>query len=68
MRGACAQPALGFATPPARALQWIMFGSGGHMSRPAGGSTLTSYTKCMPPASDVNKHVKVVVQVARWVG
>ncbi|KAK9803282.1 hypothetical protein WJX72_006976 [[Myrmecia] bisecta] len=41
------------------AINWIMFGSSGHVTRPKG-STLTAYSKCLPKDNKNNLHVKVI--------
>ncbi|KAG2495817.1 hypothetical protein HYH03_006057 [Edaphochlamys debaryana] len=43
-------------------LNWVMFGSSGHVKRPAAGN-LMSYTKCLPYNHDVNTHVKSIVNL-----
>ena len=42
------------------AVNWVTFGSSGHLTRPPGG-TLASFTKCLKDDHDVNSHVKLIV-------
>jgi hypothetical protein len=42
------------------AINWVTFGSSGHMTKPSGG-TLASFTKCLRDDHVVNRHVKLIV-------
>ena len=48
----------------ALAVHWVMFGTSGHVTRPAGG-TLAAYTRCTRDGDPENSHVKSVVAPAR---
>lgn len=42
-------------------VNWRMFGSSGHLTAP--NSTLAGYTRCMPGATEVNKHIKTIANL-----
>ena len=44
------------------ALNWVLFGSSGHATRPPAG-VLASYTACLPATDPENTHVKTVARV-----
>jgi hypothetical protein len=53
-------------------VNWRVFGSGGHQTRPKGVSTLEAYTSCVPDghpanAGNHNSHVKSIVNVPHTV-
>lgn len=43
-------------------VNWVLFGSSGHVHRPKGG-TLASYTKCLPPSHSMSLHVKTIANM-----
>lgn len=45
------------------ALNWVMFGSSGHLQRPKGG-VLVNYHQCLPLQNPVHTHVKVFANTA----
>jgi hypothetical protein len=47
----------------ALALNWVLFGSSGHKTRPQGGP-LASYTACIPASHPESTHVKVIAHTA----
>lgn len=51
-----------FAVAAALAVHWILFGSSGHETRPAGG-TLRSYVRCLPLRHTQHQLVKSIVRV-----
>ena len=44
------------------AVNWVLFGSSGHLHRPQGG-TLANYWKCVPPSHPENLHVKTIANM-----
>ena len=44
------------------AVNWVLFGSSGHIHRPQGG-TLANYWKCVPPSHPENLHVKTIANM-----
>ena len=45
------------------AINWMVFGSSGHMQRPKGG-VLVNYKQCLPDQQEQNQHVKVIANTA----
>ena len=41
-------------------MNWVVFGSSGHTTRPAGGA-LGNYWKCLPARSMHSRHIKTIV-------
>lgn len=50
----------------ALALNWVLFGSSGHKTRPRAGP-LASYTACVPAAHPESAHTKVIAHTAQLV-
>lgn len=44
------------------AVNWVLFGSSGHIHRPKGG-TLANYWKCVPPSHPENLHIKTIANM-----
>jgi len=47
----------------ALALNWVVFGSSGHKTRPRAGP-LASYTACIPPSHHESTHVKIIAHTS----
>jgi hypothetical protein len=56
-----------FEAHPGLAVNWVTFGSAGHLTRPTG-STLTQYTKCFPGSHKNELHIKTIANTAFLTG